>query len=276
MRPSASASAAVGYDDNLSGATTPEERVGSGTASARGGVAASVGWRRVGARASVNYSGRAVFEVPQLTSHAGTLGLSGHYRASYALDFNVAPSVTARWVADEMRSGFDVGASAGLRLRASHGVAAVFAYGISYREAQEAVFGGTTHTARGGPELRLARRTYLSADYSLVLGPTVRYATVVDSTGLTAAREVPLDAKAGTRSENVPPKDAPTTPSAVFEPDQLAFRVSSTTHVAVIELEQGLTDQLYVGLLGGYAWVWAEQSLSTARFVQVTFGVRLP
>lgn len=270
-RPSASASVAGGYDDNLNGATAASDRVGSAVGQLRAALAASIGTGRTGAKASIGYSGRAVLAVPDLSSHGASLHFVAFHRPIYAIQLSLAPHVGGRWVVDDVRSGLDAGADLGVNLRASRALSGTVGYGLAHRVTRETVFGGTTHTAWAAPELRAARRTYIVAEYALSIGPMVRYETV-GADGMAAPRETGSGSGSGDQVHD----HQATTVSTVFAPDEVAVRVPAFTHTVLLDIEQGVTRHLYVRVFGGLSWTTAEGVTSRAAFAQGSLGFRVP
>jgi hypothetical protein len=216
--------------------------------------------------------------VPELTSHTVSATVSGFASPGAVLSLSLTPRVAGRWVSDADRSSVEVGATLSARLRASRWLALGAGYDVGNRWAREAVFGGTTHTVYAGPELHLARNTWIGAEYSLGLGPMVRYEPV-DSVSATAPSRrtgQPTDGSDadGTRDRR---RDEPTpAPNDVFGEDLVAVRIPALSHTILLDVEQGLGDQIYVRVSGGLAWVRADDETSVAHFAQGTVGVRLP
>lgn len=226
----ASVGAGAGYDSNLNhvAARRGEVGSGSGTALARLGLALSLG-ESTGIYAGGAYDG--VFYPSYSDLGFNQLGadvvLSQEIGEGVAL--YLAPALSGSWYGDPARNSTTFGTRLTVRWRPMETLSLRAHYRYLDRSAAAAVFSSTSSRIGASAELKLGRRTWISAGFSSQWGDEVFY---VPTSG------TPMGRMSGT-----------------FGSNQQAVRAQATTQDLSAGLEQGLEGGLYLSLAYDLAFV---------------------
>jgi hypothetical protein len=263
-RLSAGAAVAGGADNNLNGSVEASEKVAAAYGQVTASAGLSAGPISFKKSLGVSYRFRSYPSVPSLASHMVVVSGMAFATPRDWVSLMLSPRVSGRWVADPALRVVSGGLGTGMVIRPIRGFSWRVGYDLSLAAAEDPVYGGTLHQASSGFDIHPVRRTWLDIEYSVGVGPTVRYVDVDD----------PVAAGSG-QGDGPGTGDPARIESDVFGADQLAIRLPATTHTVMAGVEQGLTDAIYVRARAGATWIVAEDQTAQAVFGEIALGVRL-
>lgn len=261
--------AGVGYDANLDAASSWDEAEGSLYGSGAAGLAVASGPGRLRVQAATHWSVVEYSEVDDLSVHRWAGSAAAFARVFPGGIASARASLGGSFYGDGDRDSFDLGLALGLRWQLRDRLALRPGYAFLREDARVAAFDRIRHTFSLGLEAEPWRGAWAALALSVDRDEVVRYLEIEEPTG-------PAALASGMPGSGGSSRGGAGHRVGTFGRPQQAERSDATAYGVALELEQAITEWLFVRSGVAYRRVVADPEPYHGLSAGVSAGLRWP